>query len=1004
MRYALKTLTLLSATLALSLSAARPARALEPDGSIAIRLPAGVALRNVALGATGPMNLADRSVVSGPAAGIGVVANVGPGQTQLGVSTNVITNVVSAAQAFLANNARIGGSLQTTAAPTLQQGAVIAGGTNPAAQLTPTSVIGWRPPAAGAGNDFTLPPDGNGAMAAGAFANVTIFSRARVTIGPGVYTMQSFDLEPQATATFDNRNGPIVFYVASSLITRGTITVLGSAGAFAIVYEGGNGTAIETPFAGTIVAPYAQLRLAAMGTKQFTGQFFGGSLVVDPDVHVNYGAFDWNIIRPLLGAGNGVAPTRPSPPVPNTPPPPAPCFAPSFNGSTTTVTSTGETVFTSLHFATPNAAQGICAPTFCDANDNPVPGPTDAQLNAPPPAGSTCPAMAAPDHCPVDTTTLSNTCTSDASCAAGSICASHCLDQNCTTIERRCGKPVATCGGLPQEGSCDEFLLCPRPGAVGTANAGAVAQQLPPTTTPKTIPDADKDVPPPTYATVAATRCAGAPQSTGNLGDGSNKPAHDGSGEWGIFVTPILEFNAAPVKRVDAISQFDVSGHGSLKAGGVLMGYTVTVLDADAHADVTDCGVTLGASLKFLGEDVAVWTQASGAAAGLTTTPGDTLGQTLATPTGLAGACSAALTLASDTHDKLRKANLFARSVRPYYDQFAFNTGFCNDVAGELHLSDPVTGQYDCAHPQNISEAGKHRLLDAWNTEYGVETTAYLNALGALNNAQAATATAGTVELFDDPHPYDVSIIDVPIPIGPIELDLAIDGFGSWDLKGGLQFGVGPASNLPGANALVSGALNGQTPVAGDLAAYAGPIITPELTIGVTAFVGVGIPGVSVGIQGQIDLLDITLPTGATIGLARLTSPDTRPVAGTDFAGTMIPGLETKDYRWATGYNWGSSLDMEELNGEMDLAVRIHFLFFKHTFRQKLFGWHGFHQTFPLVSGGGTIAGIPSITSAGDFGTTTDNIAFTTPVALIADNPVHVGTTEAPFACFVGPK
>src|SRR5204863_3626994 len=162
--------------------------------------------------------------------------------------------------------------------------------------------------------------------------------------------------------------------------------------------------------------------------KIFTGQFVGASLVVDPDVRVNYGGFDWNIIQPLLGAGNGVAPTRPSPPVPSTVTQTNPCFAPSFT-KTTTVTSSGETVYTSLHFATPNAAAGICAPTFCDANNNPVAGPSDAQLNAAPPAGSTCPAMAAPAHCPVDPTTLGAVCTSDASCPTGRICASHCLDQ-----------------------------------------------------------------------------------------------------------------------------------------------------------------------------------------------------------------------------------------------------------------------------------------------------------------------------------------------------------------------------------------------------------------------------------------------------------------------------------------------------------------------------------------------------------------------------------------------
>src|SRR6202012_429611 len=125
-----------------------------------------------------------------------------------------------------------------------------------------------------------------GPISAGAFGNVTIYSGASVAVGPGVYEMQTFDLEPQATATFDNRSGPIILYVGSSLIARGTVRLLGSSNNFAIIYEGANGGALETPISGAVVAPYAQLRLAAMGTKQFNGQFVGQSLVVDPDVHV----------------------------------------------------------------------------------------------------------------------------------------------------------------------------------------------------------------------------------------------------------------------------------------------------------------------------------------------------------------------------------------------------------------------------------------------------------------------------------------------------------------------------------------------------------------------------------------------------------------------------------------------------------------------------------------------------------------------------------------------
>ncbi|MFC1642611.1 hypothetical protein ACFL5O_07990 [Myxococcota bacterium] len=53
------------------------------------------------------------------------------------------------------------------------------------------------------------------------------------------------------------------------------------------------------------------------------------------------------------------------------------------------------------------------------------------------------------------------------------------------------------------------------------------------------------------------------------------------------------------------------------------------------------------------------------------------------------------------------------------------------------------------------------------------------------------------------------------------------------------------------------------------------------------------------------------------------------------------------------GYDWGSNLDLSELKGELALAVRLRFLFFKRTFKRRRFSWPGLHQSYPLVAAAG---------------------------------------------------
>ncbi|HEX3480457.1 MAG TPA: hypothetical protein VHT91_35815 [Kofleriaceae bacterium] len=97
-----------------------------------------------------------------------------------------------------------------------------------------------------------------------------------------------------------------------------------------------------------------------------------------------------------------------------------------------------------------------------------------------------------------------------------------------------------------------------------------------------------------------------------------------------------------------------------------------------------------------------------------------------------------------------------------------------------------------------------------------------------------------------------------------------------------------------------------------------------------------------------------------------------------------------------TGYNWHSNLTLSELSGEVDLAVRVHFLFFKHTFKQKLFSWPALATQNLVLIGGGTG---DTLAFSGDYGQQADDVAYTSPVPAITDNPPNLQLGGPDFAC-----
>jgi hypothetical protein len=367
-------------------------------------------------------------------------------------------------------------------------------------------------------------------------------------------------------------------------------------------------------------------------------------------------------------------------------------------------------------------------------------------------------------------------------------------------------------------------------------------------------------------------------------------------------------------------------------------------------------------------------------------------GSTLSTPELTGKKCKDARDITKDAIKNVRQANLLARAAKDYYTENGITEAFCEDVKAKLpdRAKDSNGQPMDCSHLEKASDAEKLSLANAWHDEYTGDVASYPDLTSKLGTAQQGIQTSGNIDVFNSPHPYHTTFLDQDIPIGPVTLNVAAEGYGAWSINGAIQWGVGFSGNFSNAGDILKNSLKGDSLNVGDIRAYAGPVIAPGLQVGVTCYVGIGIPGVSIGLQGSIDLLDISMPTGIVAAAERVSTPDQRSLAGTDYAGTPSPGFTPTDYRWITGFEWMSTLNLSELSGEVDLAARVHLLFFHHTFKKKLFSWPGFQQTFPLISGGTTTTGCDdpnnkdsagmsncSLEYSNDYGKQADNVAYT---------------------------
>jgi hypothetical protein len=121
-------------------------------------------------------------------------------------------------------------------------------------------------------------------LAPGSYGNVVVTGGGRLNLSSGVYRFTGFDLEPQAILGLAQASGPIQIQVQSSLIWRGTQTLMsGTIAGFTLAYFGTAIAPFEAAFTGVLVAPNAQATLGTDTVLTFGGQFYVKNLVATPN-------------------------------------------------------------------------------------------------------------------------------------------------------------------------------------------------------------------------------------------------------------------------------------------------------------------------------------------------------------------------------------------------------------------------------------------------------------------------------------------------------------------------------------------------------------------------------------------------------------------------------------------------------------------------------------------------------------------------------------------------
>ena len=253
----------------------------------ALQLPLATALTDVAVDAAAGLSVGDRAQIPGQNSGSAPLVEAGAAPTDIGTDAQT-GSIMSVGVITLRDRARVNGD--ATSSSTINgNGATITGAQR---QNTPIALdrYSWSVTFPQSSVNVSVSPNTTRTLAAGVYSDVHVFSGSTISLQAGVYFADSLTIEPQAQVALNTTNGPIFIYVRQSLIFRGHTAFTGPNDRLLIGYAGSASPALDTSFNGTLVAPFASVRLG-VGGSPYSGAIFANGVALDPDVHFASRAF-----------------------------------------------------------------------------------------------------------------------------------------------------------------------------------------------------------------------------------------------------------------------------------------------------------------------------------------------------------------------------------------------------------------------------------------------------------------------------------------------------------------------------------------------------------------------------------------------------------------------------------------------------------------------------------------------------------------------------------------
>ena len=884
-----------------------------------LTLPFGTDASRFVVGANGALTLTDRVQTTSP------IENMGSAGTSVGNDANV-EDIYSVSKISLHDRTTVTGSVFTTTALSTTALSKLLGTVNTHAVLTPavTQSLPANFPASG-DVDIMLEPSQTASPAPGRYRNAQVKSRAQLNLRSGTYFFETFSvLEPQAIINLDERQGPVIIFVNQPITFRGIVQSNLGQPDWLIGVVGAGTVTIESSFQGTILAPLATIALGTGGLTQ-TGAFFGHDVSAQPGtILVMHPSSALTRCATVLGGKRTTDLTPADQAVTFDPTSGAP-FPKSFvhgqdqcsNVIAQQTAGPGADGLAQFKLvANPSCSTPML---FCDATTGAVlsPQPTLAQLNAAPPAGSTCKAQAAVDRClcPVNPATLGAACNFSSDCPNGTVCATICDGPNCK-VPRRCGTYEAGCDGLPALANCQDLVVCPDPGSVGTVTLADLQADLKPPTAPTlgtTPPAIQKPVDHfegiNTLLTAAQTGLAcdlgpgHAPLPVVDQGAQSN--THKGS-TWGISFTPSLSQKTASttVEPFGLVIPSFNAGAG-LNITARIFGIDVPLLVAQASAsiEICDAKATVDVTVGPHGDDSPGSTFETGGPAQDLCKSGENLLERATTVLNWSEAqVLGAIKQYQTNGPDVNMCNLAAKE----FPDLAPSLNCTGDPVGSARkIVDRLTQQYFTMASDAVNRAGS-----------------YASALVGIDNV-----SRGTTTFFAQP--IEVLGAEANFPVGPFVVTVGGSVSADFTVTGAPHLDL---SSPPGGAATIG----------------AGFTVTPSAHVTATALIGIGFVVVTVGVEGTIQLIGIDVPVTAQVQVLSKPAPDPRVPANDGYSFgplsdlSQFAALKSQRYGWDSKWSLTGDVDIESfLSGELDAFVRIEFFLFSKTFRKQITSWKG---------------------------------------------------------------